>query len=70
MTCPRIRKRLAIAIAQTDTVQQLISIRLHDRDTALLTENLETILKTPDAILAANQLPTAETDQEIYTQVF
>jgi hypothetical protein len=70
MTCPRIRKRLAIAIAQTDTVQQLISIRLHDRDTALLTGSLEANLKTPVVLFAANQLPTAETDQEIYTQVF
>lgn len=65
-----IRKKLAIALAQTNADQQLNSIQLHDSNTALLTESLEAILKTPAVILAAIKLPTAVTDQEIYVQVY
>lgn len=43
-------------------------IRLHDRDTALLAESLQAILKTPTVILAAIQFPTAETNEGTYVE--
>jgi hypothetical protein len=39
-TSPRIRKKLAIALAQTDAVHQLNSIHLHDRDATLIAVQL------------------------------
>jgi hypothetical protein len=53
-----IGKKLAIALAQNHTVQQLNSIRLHDRDASLIAAH-ESFIKTSSLILAAIHFPTA-----------